>query len=45
MNKAIAPSYSTGMPIAKAGMDLALHDLAGRRAGKNVAALWGLEAG
>ena len=43
MNKAIAPSYSTGMPIAKAGIDLALHDLAGRRAGKNVAALWGLE--
>ncbi len=43
MNKAIAPSYSTGMPIAKAGIDLALHDLAGRRAGKNVSALWGLE--
>ena len=30
MNRAIAPSFSTGMPIAKAGIDLALHDLAGR---------------
>jgi L-alanine-DL-glutamate epimerase-like enolase superfamily enzyme len=26
MQKAIAPSFSTGMPIAKAGVDLALHD-------------------
>jgi L-alanine-DL-glutamate epimerase-like enolase superfamily enzyme len=41
MNKAIAASYSTGMPIAKAGIDLALHDLVGRLAGKNVAELWG----
>ena len=32
MNRAIAPSFSTGMPIAKAGLDLALHDLAGRLA-------------
>jgi L-alanine-DL-glutamate epimerase-like enolase superfamily enzyme len=41
MNKAIAPSFSTGMPIAKAGIDLALHDAMGRIAGKNIAALWG----
>jgi L-alanine-DL-glutamate epimerase-like enolase superfamily enzyme len=41
MNKAIAPSYSTGMPIAKAGIDLALHDIAGKLAGKNVRELWG----
>ncbi|MDX2153908.1 MAG: enolase C-terminal domain-like protein [Bryobacteraceae bacterium] len=27
MNAAISPSFSTGMPIAKAGIDLALHDL------------------
>jgi L-alanine-DL-glutamate epimerase-like enolase superfamily enzyme len=40
MNRAIAGSFSTGMPIAKAGIDLALHDLAGRAASKNVAALW-----
>src|SRR5262249_51660065 len=41
MNKAIAASFSTGMPIAKAGIDLALHDIAGKLAGKNVAELWG----
>jgi L-alanine-DL-glutamate epimerase-like enolase superfamily enzyme len=33
MNRAIAPSFSTGQPICKAGVDLALHDLAGRLAG------------
>jgi L-alanine-DL-glutamate epimerase-like enolase superfamily enzyme len=41
LNKAIAASFSTGMPIAKAGIDLALHDLAGKMAGKSVAELWG----
>lgn len=45
MNKAIANSFSTGMPIAKAGVDLALHDLAGKLAGKNVAELWGKKMG
>lgn len=41
MNKAIAPSFSTGMPIAKAGIDLALHDLSARLAKRPLAALWG----
>ncbi len=41
MNRAIAPSFSTGMPIAKAGLDLALHDLCGRIRGESVAAMWG----
>ncbi len=41
MNRAIAPSFSTGMPIAKAGVDLALHDLIGRLAGRNICELWG----
>jgi L-alanine-DL-glutamate epimerase-like enolase superfamily enzyme len=45
MNRAIAPSFSTGQPIAKAGIDLALHDLAARRAGQSVAALWGRPPG
>ena len=27
MDHAIAPSFSTGQPICKAGIDLALHDL------------------
>lgn len=40
MNKAIAPSYSTGMPIAKAGIDLALHDLTGKLANKSLPQLW-----
>lgn len=41
MNRAIAPSFSTGMPIAKAGADLALHDLAGKLAKRSAAELWG----
>jgi L-alanine-DL-glutamate epimerase-like enolase superfamily enzyme len=41
MNKAISPSFSTGMPITKAGIDLAMHDLAGRLSGKSVAEMWG----
>jgi len=41
MNKTIAPSFSTGMPIAKAGIDLALHDLAGKLARKSLPELWG----
>jgi len=41
MNKAIAPSFSTGMPIAKAGLDIALHDVIGKLTGKNLAELWG----
>lgn len=41
MNRAIAPSFSTGMPIAKAGVDLALHDLLGRLRGKSMPELWG----
>jgi L-alanine-DL-glutamate epimerase-like enolase superfamily enzyme len=40
MNRAIAPSYSTGMPIAKAGIDLALHDICGKLAGKSLPELW-----
>ena len=45
MDRAIAPGFSTGMPIAKAGIDLALHDLAGRLAGEPVARLWGRRPG
>src|SRR5690606_19582749 len=42
LDAAIAPGFSTGMPIARAGLDLALHDLNGRRAGKSLAQLWNL---
>ncbi len=41
MNRVIAPSFSTGMPIAKAGIDLALHDLAGKLRGQNMPERWG----
>lgn len=41
MNRVIAASISTGQPIAKAGVDLALHDLAGRIAGQS----WSVQSG
>jgi L-alanine-DL-glutamate epimerase-like enolase superfamily enzyme len=41
MNRVIAPSFSTGMPIAKAGVDLALHDLLAKLANQSVTAMWG----
>jgi L-alanine-DL-glutamate epimerase-like enolase superfamily enzyme len=37
MNRAIAPSFSIGQPIAKAGIDLALWDLVGKMEGKSAA--------
>jgi muconate cycloisomerase len=45
MNRVIAPAFSTGQPIAKAGIDLALFDLQGRRAGLSPAARWGQPEG
>ncbi len=44
MQKAIAPSFSTGMPIAKAGIDLAVHDLMGKLNKRSVPELWGRPA-
>ena len=41
MNRAIAGSFSTGMPIAKAGIDLALHDLAGKALKQSLPERWG----
>jgi L-alanine-DL-glutamate epimerase-like enolase superfamily enzyme len=40
MNSAIAPSFSTGQPICKAGIDLALFDLTGRLLGQSAAERW-----
>ncbi|MEW5900149.1 MAG: enolase C-terminal domain-like protein [Acidobacteriota bacterium] len=45
MDKAIAPGFSVGMPISRAGIDLALHDLAGKLRRKSLAELWGKPAG
>lgn len=40
INRIIAPSFSTGQPICKAGVDLALFDLTGRLLGQNAAQRW-----
>lgn len=44
MNREIANSFSTGAPITKAGVDIALHDLIGKASGRNIAELWGRTA-
>lgn len=41
MSAAISPSFSTGMPIARAGIDIALHDLTGKLRGRSIRELWG----
>jgi len=41
LNRTIAPSFSTGQPICKAGIDLALFDLTGRILGQTAADRWG----
>ena len=41
MRHAIGSSFSTGMPIAKAGIDLALHDLMGKVIKRSLPELWG----
>lgn len=41
MKKAIASSFSTGAPITKAGVDLALHDLMGKLANRSLPEMWG----
>jgi len=40
MNRVIRPAFSTGMPITRAGIDIALHDLTGKLLGKSLAELW-----
>lgn len=41
MHRTIAPSFSTGQPICKAGLDLALFDLTGKAVGQTAAKRWG----
>ena len=41
LRRTIAPSFSTGQPICKAGLDLALFDLTGRLLGKSASQRWG----
>jgi L-alanine-DL-glutamate epimerase-like enolase superfamily enzyme len=40
LDAAIAPGFSTAMPITRAGLDLALHDLVGRASGQPLHRLW-----
>lgn len=41
MDRIVAPSFSTGQPICKAGVDLALFDLTGRLRGETAGQRWG----
>jgi L-alanine-DL-glutamate epimerase-like enolase superfamily enzyme len=45
MDKAIAPGFTTGMPITRAGIDLALHDLTGKLSDKSLAQMWDKPSG
>jgi len=45
MDRAVAPGFTTGMPISRAGIDLALHDLTGKLKGKSLAQMWGRPSG
>lgn len=45
LDAAIAPGFSTAMPMTRAGLDLALHDLAGRATGQPLHVLWGRPRG
>ena len=41
MDKVIRPGFSTGMPLTRAAVDAALHDLIGKVQNKSLAELWG----
>ncbi len=40
MDRVIQSGFSTGMPITRAGIDLALHDLTGKLRGQSLCQLW-----
>jgi len=45
MDGAVAPGFSIGMPITRAGIDMALHDLTGKLWGQSLAQYWGKKPG
>jgi L-alanine-DL-glutamate epimerase-like enolase superfamily enzyme len=45
LDAALAPAFSTAMPITRAGLDLALHDLTGRSTGQALHQMWGRPKG
>jgi len=40
MDRALAPGFSTAMPIARSGLDMALHDLAGKLTGRSLSQMF-----
>jgi L-alanine-DL-glutamate epimerase-like enolase superfamily enzyme len=40
LDLALAPGFSTAMPIARSGLDMALHDLAGKIKGQPLSQMW-----
>ncbi|MCP4256475.1 MAG: hypothetical protein GY774_02985 [Planctomycetes bacterium] len=40
LDLALAPGFSTAMPIARSGLDIALHDLAGKIKGQSLSQMW-----
>ncbi|HKJ67162.1 MAG TPA: enolase C-terminal domain-like protein [bacterium] len=40
----IAPAFGTGQPMAKAGIDIALHDLLGKMTHRSLPEIWGRKA-
>lgn len=45
MSQVVANGFSTGNPITRAGIDLALHDLSGKLRKQSLAQMWGRPAG
>lgn len=45
MDRTLAPAFTTGMPISRAGIDIALHDLSGQLSGQSIAEMWDRPAG
>lgn len=45
MDRTIAGAFSIGLPITRAGIDLALHDLTGKLLGQSLAQMWGRSPG
>jgi len=40
MDRALAPGFSTAMPIARSGLDMALHDLVGKLRDQSLSQMW-----
>lgn len=40
LDRALAPGFSTAMPIARCGLDIALHDLTGKLKGQSLSQMW-----